>query len=305
MHPANQRVVEVFTEIANILEVQGENQFRIATYRNVADHIRKLGKSIHSLSENELKNIPGVGASTLSKILEIKQTGTCKRLRELKATGTPSLSDVRKLKGLGGATARQLWQAYGIKDMKGMRKALKNGKLDPKLKRRIEKALKEADRIPRDQMLKVLTPLVERMKKLPFVEKLEVAGSIRREMPTVRDVDIVVAVPPLGVGKLKIECQKIFGTVTGGTKKLITSIVVLGERRHVDIVVTSKGSFGAALNYLTGSAQHNIHLRKLAKKKGLKVNEHGIFKGGVKVGGEREEDLFELLGLKYLEPRDR
>lgn len=299
------QVLEVLLDTAQRLELVGD-KWRSSSYHNAIDSLRN--RDLTTLSEHDLLQLPGVGKSIAKSVQEIFATGTCHRLVALQHSGVPSVSTLLKVKGIGPATARDLWRDHGITTIGQLLKALENGSLqDPVLIKRVKKALTTSERIPREAMEEALKGPLSKLKKLPFVIKLAVAGSIRRKAPTVKDADILICIKKTktNLAKLFEACQRIFGSVAGGETKLRTTITIGGNPYDVDLMVIEDESWGAALNYFTGSAQHNIAMREMAKERGLRVNEYGVWKGNKNLGGRHEEDLFSILGVPFLEPEQR
>lgn len=303
-------VAAVLYEVAQGYAILGDKR-RAAAFENAADALKgHYGtKDVSVMTQSELQKIPLVGAASAEAIQQITRTGTCVRLQMIRDKGVPSLSDLIRVEGIGPATAKSLWKEYGITTLPGLLAALEDGTLDsPNLLNRVKRALTNAERIPREAMEAALFPLVDRLRALPFVQQIMVCGSIRRKRETVKDADVVVALKstPEDIQALTEACEAIFGAVkSGGDKKIQASVKVGDGERNVDVLITEPASFGAAVNHFTGSKEHNVQLRTMAKERGLTINEYGIFRGDERLGGEREEDLFEILGIPWVEPENR
>jgi DNA polymerase (family 10) len=156
-------------------------------------------------------------------------------------------------------------------------------------------------------MLATMLPFIAKLRKLPFVVKAELAGSIRRKVSEVKDADVVLSLKgKLNQVDLASAFQRIFGNpVHGGTTRMESVVTIIDKKYEVDLLMVEADSWGAALNHFTGSAQHNIWMRQRAQKMGFKVNERGIWKGSKKVGGCEEKDLFDLLQMPFLKPEER
>ena len=302
----SKEVLYVLLEAAQGLELLGDG-FRANAYYKGIDALR--GHDLTNLSESELRQLPGVGKSIAQSVQEIFATGTCHRLTALRTQGVPSVSSLLKVQGVGPSTARSLWRKHNITTIGKLLSALENGTLvsDPVLIRRIKKALATSERIPHEAMEQALKTPLAKLKKLQFIDRLEVAGSIRRKASTVKDADLLLCMPKTkaNLQALVVACQRIFGRVSGGETKLQTAVTIGGINYNVDILVVEEESWGAALNYFTGSALHNIWIRAQAKAQGLKVNEYGVWKGTKNLGGCEEKDLFKLLNITWVKPEDR
>ena len=302
----SKEVLNVLLEAAQGLELLGDG-FRATAYYNGIDALRN--RDLTNLSERDLLQLPGVGKSIARSVQEIFATGTCHRLVALRQQGVPSVSSLLKVQGVGPATARTLWRKHNITTIGCLLAALKAGTLaDPVLVKRVKKALATVERLPREAMEQALKGPLAKLKKLEYVERLEVAGSIRRKAPMVKDADILVCLvkrTPANLQKLVEACTTLFGKVSGGNTKLRTTLTIGGKQYAVDILIMEKAHWGAALNYFTGSALHNVWVRAQAKAQGLKVNEYGVWKATKNLGGREETDLFRLLNLPWVKPEDR
>jgi len=303
-------VARVLIEVSQGYAILDDKR-RATAFENAADSLKGWAgtKDVAGMSMSELQKIPLVGKGTAQSIKEITTTGTCERLKHIRAKGVPSLAELLRIEGVGPATAKSLWLNFNITRIEELMEALENGSIDsPGLLNRVKRALANADRIPREALEAVLFPLVEQLRSLSFVDQVMVCGSIRRKREMVKDADVVVAIQPTSenVEALTGACEKIFGEIkSGGERKLQASVRVGDGDRNVDVLITEPSSFGAAVNHFTGSKEHNIYLRTVAKDQGVKINEYGYWRGEERIGGETEEELFEILSLPYLEPEFR
>jgi DNA polymerase (family 10) len=310
----NLEISTVFREIAKILEIKGGNPFRIRAYERAAQNIEGLTEDVEDfIRQDRLTDIPGIGEDLAEKIKEFVRTGKIKVYEDLKKTIPKGLLDLLNIPSVGPKTAKLLYEKLKIKDVSGLEKAIKKNKLEgifgikEKTIENISKGIallkRGRERMTLAQAMQVSDEFIKGLKSSPLVRKISSAGSLRRQKETVRDIDILV---------MSDKPRKIMDTFTGlpgvgivlakgGTK----SSVRTGDDVRVDCQVVEKKSFGAALLYFTGSKNFNIKLRQLAIKKGLKINEYGVFRKNRFVCGTTEEEIFKILGMSYIEPELR
>ncbi|PKL52359.1 MAG: DNA polymerase/3'-5' exonuclease PolX [Nitrospira bacterium HGW-Nitrospira-1] len=311
----NAEITDIFNNIADILEIKGENPFRILAYRKAAFNIAELGKDISSLSAEELIRLPGVGHDLAAKIEQYLKTGRIDAYEKLKQEIPETLIELLAIPGLGPKTAGLLYKKYNIRDIAQLEKFAKKHRLSglPGIKDKTEaniiKGIEMVRRFSATHPLGKMLPLANEIKEYLYasapVEKLSIAGSIRRWRDTIRDIDIIsTSKDPDAVMKAFTHMPEVSQIIAKGTTK---SSVVLKAGIQVDIRVVDEDSYGSALVYFTGSKAHNIRLREIASKAGLKINEYGIFreKDGTKLGGRLEEDIYRVLGLQYVPPELR
>lgn len=309
----NTEIAGIFNNIADLLEIKGENPFRIRAYRKAAFSITGLGKDISSAAE--LLDIPGVGHDLAAKIEEYLKTGKVDAYEQLKLEAPETLIDMLAIPGLGPKTVSMLYREHNIRDINSLEKLAREHRLSglPGIKDKTEASIikgiemvrRFAARHPLGKMLPLANEIREHIYASAPVEKLVIAGSLRRWKETIRDIDIIATSKnPDAVMKVFTRMPNVGQIITKGPTK---SSVVLKDGIQVDIRVVEEESFGSALAYFTGSKEHNIRLRELASKAGLKINEYGIFreKDDVKLGGKSEEDIYEVLGLQYVPPELR
>ncbi len=314
----NSEVAGIFSRIADLLEIKGENPFRIRAYRNAARTIGGMSKSAADLLEQgkDLKDLPGIGWDLADKVKTIVETGTHPLLRELEKELPPELPDLMKIQGMGPNKVKVLFEKLGVKSVKDLKKAAEKKKIqelhgfgETTEKKILEELGRVEDQIEGRGRTKLAVaeqiagPLVDYLKKEEGVNKLEVAGSYRRRKETVGDLDILAT--------CKKDCRLMDRFVNydeveeilarGKTK----SSVVLRSGIQVDLRVVPQVSFGAALHYFTGSKEHNIAVRKMGVKKSLKINEYGVFKGKKRIAGKTEKEVYRQVGLPYIEPELR
>ena len=306
----NKEIAEIFENMADILEFNGDNTFRINSYRKAARVIRDLGSDIQSLVDGgNLKNFSGLGAGMADKVNQYLSKGKIDKYEEIKKGIPKGLIPMLKIPGLGPKTAYLLYKELNIGSIKELADAIKKGKLRdlPGMGARKEENILRGIRLLEESGNRILLgdaiPLVERIMsvlKNKNVSLISPAGSLRRMKETVGDIDILV-----GAGSgAKIINDFVSGPgidevlACGETK----GSVIVAEGIQVDIRVVDEKSFGAALQYFTGSKDHNVHLREIARKKGLKINEYGVFRGKKKIGGGKEDDIYKALGCLWIPP---
>ncbi|RMG04761.1 MAG: DNA polymerase/3'-5' exonuclease PolX [Nitrospirae bacterium] len=311
----NKEIAKRFNEIADLLELKGENPFRIRAYRKAAQNIESLGRDISEIPETERKKIPGIGKDLAGKISEFIETGGIKALDELREEIPQGLLEIISIPGVGPKTAKNLYDNLGITDIETLEGAARGGGLlkIPGIKektvnnilRGIELLKKGRERRPIGDVMPQAEEIVSTLKSVKGVGKIALAGSLRRWKETIKDIDILVtSSEPERVMDAFVTLPGVTDVIQKGTTR---SSIRLSDDLQVDLRVVENDSFGAALQYFTGSKEHNIHLRELAQKKGLKINEYGIFdeKTDRKLGGKTEEEIYNLLGLEWIPPELR
>lgn len=310
----NNEIAEIFGHISDMLNVLGENPFKVRAYRNAAENILDLGEDIEDVAaRDELTEIPGVGKDLAEKIDVYIKTGKIKEYEKLKEKVPLDLVDLLHIQGLGPKTLSLLFKELNVRDLAGLEKALGGDeilkfkgmgkkKIDD-IKRGVEIFRESKERT----LLGVAVPLAEEIvsaiAKIPGTEGTILAGSIRRMRETVRDMDILTisdnteAVVDAFTGMKFVKDVLASGSTKGS--------VILKEGMQADLRVVGPESYGAALMYFTGSKAHNVKLRTLATKKGLKINEYGVYKGEKRTAGETEKEMYKTLGLPYIPPELR
>lgn len=310
----NLEIAQIFERIADVLEFKGENRFKINAYRKASRVIGSLSEDIEHLhKENRLMDIPGVGSGIAEKITEYLDTGKMSKYEETIKGVEIGLIKLMDIPGLGPSTLKMVYKELGIKDVEGLEKAASEGRLrvlkgmgekkEENILRGIRLFKESQQRISIGKALPLVKEIINSLKKKTGVKEIEPAGSLRRMKETIGDIDILAS------GSNGKEIISAFVSLpivkdvlaSGETKG---SIIVEGNIQ-VDLRVVEKDSFGAALQYFTGSKLHNIHLREMAKRLGLKISEYGIFRGDKKIGGEIEEDIYSAIGLDWIPPELR
>ncbi|HCW32899.1 MAG: DNA-binding/PHP domain-containing protein, DNA polymerase (family X) [Candidatus Peregrinibacteria bacterium GW2011_GWE2_39_6] len=312
----NKKIAQIFQEIGDILELMGENRFRYLSYHRAAQTLNSLSidvRQIYEQNPKKLLEINGIGQGLADRIIEILKTGKCQEHQQLLTGFHKGLLELLTIRGLGPQKVKKLYFELEIDDLKKLKKAALEGKIaklagmGEKSQAEIIKAINEHEKNSKRVLLHVATFLAEDfikyMKQCPSVKKVEYAGSLRRGNETIGDIDILAT----GTDKTEIinhfirqpDIETIFSQ--GETK----ASILLTAGIQVDLRVVEEKSFGAALYYFTGSKAHNIHARKIAISKGLKLNEYGIYQGTKALAGKTELEMFTTLGLPYIPPELR
>ncbi|NAS88980.1 DNA polymerase/3'-5' exonuclease PolX [ANME-1 cluster archaeon AG-394-G21] len=312
----NLDMARIFDEIADIFEVKGENPFKIRAYRRAARTIESLTQDLKVIAErggvSELKKIPGVGEGIAKKIVEIAQTGDCKKHIELTQEVPSGVLELLAIPRVGPKTIAKVHDELGIGSIADLEEAARSHNLEklPGLGAKVEENILKGiaqyrsykGRVLLSEALPRAESIVTELKKLDAVDKIIIAGSLRRMRETIGDIDIlVVSNRPRAVMNAFTCLDGVEDIVAKGDTK--SSIVLKGI--DVDLRVVDEASFGAAAHYFTGSKHHNIRIRELGMKQGLKINEYGIFRGDERIGGEDEADVFASVGLAYIPPELR
>ena len=311
---ANEVIADMFDTIADVLELQGDIPYRIRAYRNAARTIRDLPRPVAEVAEEgALESLPGIGKDLAAKIVEYLTTGRMSKYEEVISQVPPGLIELLHIPGLGPKRVRLLHERLGINDLEDLRRALDSGRIEtlPGMgKKTVENirrglAMYEAskERMPLGRALPIAEEIVRQVDALPGTARVVIAGSARRMKETVGDIDILTIAEN---GEATVQAFVHFPQVkeilaAGDTK----GSVVLYNGLQVDLRVVPPESYGAALHYFTGSKAHNIKIRTIARERGLKVNEYGIFRGDERIGGEEENDVFEILGMQWIPPEMR
>lgn len=328
----NLEIAAVLEELADLLEIKGSNPFRIRAYRNVVRTVRDLTRPLAAMVEEgaDLTELPGVGKDLAAHIRELVETGELERLEEIGTEVPRSLRDLIRLDGVGPKKAKKLWEELDITSVDVLEQAIEDGRVEvlegfgeksvEKISRSIEAFRKHQGRFLLSEVDALVSPLLVHLRGSESVDRVEVAGSYRRRRETVGDVDLLL-LPRDGrdreamarftgyPGAARIEAQ-------GETRGRI----VLRSGLPVDIRIVPRESFGVALHYFTGSKEHNVAVRTLGVREGLKINEYGVFRTddegasdpgeaaatapeeSAPVGGESESDVFDALGMDWIPP---
>ncbi len=311
----NQQIARIFNRIADLLEIKGENPFRVRAYRNAARTIESLGKNLQEMVEQkqDLTSLPGIGKDLAGKINEIVETGNLSKLEELEKRVPPGLVELLKVEGLGPKRIKVLHDKLGITRLEELRDAASQNrirelpgfgkKLEDLILKGVVLAKKEGRRFRWSLAESYVTEILDHLKKAPGLKNVQVAGSFRRKKETVGDLDILVtASEPGKVIEHFVRFPGIKNVISQGRTR---STVILSSDLQIDLRAVEKESYGSALHYFTGSKAHNIAIRTIAQKAGLKINEYGIFKRDRRIAGREEADIFKAVGLTFIEPELR
>jgi DNA polymerase (family 10) len=310
----NKEIAGIFNQIADALEFKNENVFKILAYRKAARVLEELVDDVAELSaRGKLQELPGIGRAIAEKIAEYLATGRMKKFEEATRGIPPSLLELLNIQNIGPKTLALANKELGVKTIAGMKKAIASGRLArlPMMgEKKAENIMKGIERYERSHERLAInvaedtaTRVVAYLEKNPLVAHVSAAGSLRRWKETIGDIDI------LATGRNGEKIIEIF-TRFPGTRKIAAAggtkgSIITDEGVQVDLRIVEGKSYGAALQYFTGSKEHNVKLRALAAAKGLKLNEYGLYRGQKLVAGKTEEEIYEYLGLKYIEPELR
>ncbi|MFP4087116.1 MAG: DNA polymerase/3'-5' exonuclease PolX [Desulfobacteraceae bacterium] len=311
----NADVSEIFNKLADLLDIQGANPFRVRAYRNAARTVTSLPRNVADMiQENkDLSELAGIGKDLAGKIQEIVQTGTLSQLEEVEKETPSELNQLMNVGGLGPKRVKVLYQELRVRNLKELKAAAESQKIrnlegfGEKTEQQILEELQQMDgsqvRIKLLEAEQRAEPLVDYLKKTKGLKKITVAGSFRRKKETVGDLDILVTCKKGSKVMARfVRYEDIRKVVSQGTTR---STVILRSGLQVDLRVLPQVSYGAALHYFTGSRSHNIAVRKIGTKKGLKINEYGVFKGDERIAGKTEKEVYDQVGLPYIEPELR
>jgi len=311
----NEDIARAFEEMADLLEVEDANPFRVRAYRNAARTIRGLGDELSQMlaAGEDLTELPGIGKDLAAKISEMINSGHLKALDQLHKEVPASLEDILHIPGLGPKRVKQLYHELHIKTIKQLLSAAKQGRLKElpgfgaKTEQRILESLQihpvKEQRFLYNTAKQYAEPLVQFLQTVAGVEDVVIAGSYRRGKETVGDIDILVtASDDSPVMQQFVAYDEVQQVVAKGNTR---ATVFLRNGLQVDVRVVAKESYGAALYYFTGSKAHNIAVRRLAQKRGLKINEYGVFKKDKRIAGDTEASVAKAVGLQLIPPELR
>jgi DNA polymerase (family 10) len=317
----NSDVVDFFNQVADLLEIEGANQYRVRAYRDAARTISTMSRNVAEMVEEgeDLTELSGIGEDLAGKIKEIVRTGDLEQLEKIEQRTPPQLATLLDVAGLGPKRVQTIHQELGIASVEELREAAEEGRirdlhgLGPKTEQKVLEDLErwsaEEERTRRDAAEERVEPLLEFLRTLETVGRVEAAGSYRRKKETVGDLDILV-ISEAGEDVISrfVDYEDVEEVVSQGETR---STVVFRSGLHVDLRVVEARSYGAALLYFTGSKQHNITLRNMALEQELKINEYGVWDMAAESGeeeqvaGETEEAIYGLFDLAWIPPELR
>jgi len=313
---------ELFNQMADIMEILGEDRFRINTYRKVARIISDMPTDVEALlATGQLAKIPGIGKSSLAKIEQFVKTGIITAHQELLKKIPPTLLELLTIPGMGPKGVKAVYEQLSVTTIEELKSAIQNGsvaslpgfgqKKAAAITKGIEFLEKSTGRIRLDQALEAADMVSAFIQEQSGIERIQPAGSLRRRAETIGDVDILVATKKGKKGSRKAGSQIIEAfTGAGFVQEVLASGPTKGSAIiqtettpvHVDVRVVPGESFGAAAQYFTGSKQHNVRLREIAVKAKWKLNEYGLFKADKIIAGPVEEEIYQKLSLDYIDP---
>jgi len=310
----NKELADLFERMADILEFKGENPFKISAYRKASRIIRDLTQDIEDITESgKLKDVPGIGEGMAQKIMEYLKTGKVSKFEEVRKGVPDELIAIMDIPGMGPKTLSMLHKAKGISNLSQMEKAVEDGSLVglpgigekkvENIKRGIQLLKQSKGRMNLGIAFPVAKQIVETLREKTGSRKIEWAGSLRRMRENIGDIDILATGPnPEKIVHTFTHLPEVKEILASGETK---ASVIVERGIQIDLRVVEEDSYGAALQYFTGSKGHNIHLRGIAKARGIKINEYGMFKGEKKIGGKEEKDVYRVLGMDWIEPELR
>lgn len=315
MSTHNPEIAQALNDLADLLELEEANRFRVRAYRNAARTVSGLGSEVSAMlaKGEDLTELPGIGADLAEKIRALAETGHLPLLDRLRKS-TPSVTaELLKLPGLGPKRVRTLWHELDIHNMEELHRALLDSRVralpgfgaatEAKLLQTLEAHLAAPTRLKLARAETYVVPLVAWLRGAPGVHAVIVAGSYRRCRETIGDVDILVTALDGGPVMERFTAYDEVETVTaaGGTR----ATIVLKSGLQVDLRIVAPESYGAALHYFTGSKAHNIAIRRMGQQRGLKINEYGVFRGAKRIAGATEEEVYRAVGLPFIPPELR
>lgn len=312
----NLEIARIFNAIADMLEIKGDNPFRVRAYRRAAENIEGLAEDVAILVEREsLEQIPGIGKDLAAKIHEFVTTGTLREYDKLKGEVPPGVVELLHIPGVGPKTAKLLYDEKGIDSTEKLEAAARAGELrglpgikaktEENILRGIEMLRRASGRMPLGLALPLAQEFIARLEQVKGCQRIHYAGSLRRMKETVGDIDILaISTAPAKIMDAFVTLPSVHDILAKGETR---SSVMTRHGIQVDVRVVEPEAFGAALAYFTGSKAHNIRLRDMARKKGLKISEYGVFeeRTGKRIAGKEEEDIYEVLGLPFIVPELR
>jgi len=310
----NKELANLFGRMADILEFKGENPFKISAYRRASRILGDLTQDVEEIAERgELREVPGIGEGIADKIVEYLKTGKVAKFEEARKDVSDDLIAIMDIPGMGPKTLAMLYKEKKIRNLSELEKSLENGSLIglpgigekkvENIKRGIQLLKQSKGRMSLGVAFPLAKRIVEALREKTGYDRIEWAGSLRRMKETIGDIDILAT----GPNKEKItqaftHLPEVKEVLASGETK--ASVIVEGGVQ-IDLRVVEEDAYGAALQYFTGSKGHNVHLRGIAKAKGIKINEYGIFRGEKKLGGKEEKEICQALGMAWIEPELR
>lgn len=309
----NEQVAAILDEIGDMLDIQGESPFRVRAYHRAANSIRSLSENINVVArEGRLRTLPAVGEGLSERIEELLSTGKMTYYEQLKEQVPPRLLELMQISSVGPKKAKLFYEELHITSVDELLEAAKahrlhtlkgmSEKTEENVLKGIELLRQSRERILLSEAYPIASRFVEILRKQLFVERADMAGSLRRMKETIGDIDLLTSsTEPLKVMDFFCSMPEVDRVLAKGETK---SSIIAKNGLQLDLRVVSPDQYGSALQYFTGSKEHSIHLRDIAKKQAFKISEYGIFavKTGKRLGGEKEEDIYLKLGMDWMPP---
>ena len=310
----NSEIAKVLKEIAILLEIEGTDKFKSRAYYRAERAIIALGEDIQAIAErDELTEIPGIGKGLSAVISTYLLTKEVKILESLRASIPVNVLELDSIPGVGPKTIKLVYDELGVTDIESLERALESGKFAklPRMGTKKQDQIAEGINLVRSGIGRTLLAdaypvaesMIDEIKRISGVQRVEVTGSFRRRRETIGDLDILVdAKDPVVVMETFVTFEGVASITAKGKTK---SSVRLESNLQVDLRVIPSESFGAGLQYFTGNVDHNVRLRGIARKMGLRLNEYGLYKGENAIAGQDEEEIYRVLGLSLVPPELR
>lgn len=307
----------MFGRIADALEIKGETGFRVLAYRKAARTLTDLGADIEALdADGKLEEVPGIGSGIAKKIHEYLATGRMQKYDEAVGGLPAGLFEMLDVQGVGPKTVKQLYDTLGVTTPAELKQAIESGRLaelpgmgekkGANILKGIRTGEQTGERMYLDEAFELADTVMSHMKLDPDIGRLAFGGSLRRGKETVGDIDILATGTRAGeIVKHLTTHPKVRQVLGAGETKASVLFESRNRTRQIDLRVVTEAEYGAALQYFTGSKDHNVALRALAQKRGLKLSEYGLFRDEKRVAGKTEEEVYRKLGLPYIEPELR
>jgi DNA polymerase (family 10) len=313
----NREIAAVFDKIADALEIRGETGFKVVAYRRASRILQDMTEDVEEVvREGKLEAVPGIGEGLAKKIREYLETGTMSKYAEVMKGVPESLLGLLEIQGLGGKTVHLMHEELGVEDLAGLKRVIADGSLAKlyglgekkveNIRQGIESREKAGGRISIAEASIIADGIVAYLSEAPGISRVSPAGSLRRMKETVGDIDILACGKdgPAIIHHFVRNPDTLRVLAEGDTKGSVV-IRTGATERQVDLRIVGEKEYGAALLYFTGSKAHNIKLRGLAKERGLKISEYGVFRGAKKLAGREEEDCYRVLGMPWIPPEMR
>jgi DNA polymerase (family X) len=313
----NKEIASLFERIADALEIKGESGFKVVAYRKAARILDDLTEDVAAAAaEGRLETLPGIGSGIAGKIREYLATGGMRKFREATEGLPDSLFEILEIQGVGAKTVHLLRSELGVVNIGDLKRAIADGRLAAvkgmgekkaaNIRRGIEAHERVQERVPVCDAAAAADAIIDYLKGSAGIGRIAAAGSLRRMKETVGDIDILASGKDgAAIIRRLAAFPKVVRVLAEGETKGSVVITTGGVERQIDLRIVAEAEYGAALLYFTGSKAHNIKLRGMAKDRGLKISEYGIFKGMKRIAGREEADVYKVLGMPWIPPEMR